>query len=616
MKNIIVGTAGHIDHGKTALVRALTGIDTDRLKEEKERGISIDLGFAHLEQDGVRLGFVDVPGHERFVRNMLAGAAGIDIVMLVVAADESIKPQTREHFEICRLLGLRSGVIALNKCDLVDPDLLELAALEVAEFVRGTFLDGAPIVAVSAKNGQGLSELRRALFECAERAHARETSGAFRLPIDRSFTLRGFGTIVTGTLASGTIRVEDEVEVLPSGRRLRVRSLQVHGEKTGIATAGQRTAVNLAGVEATELRRGMTLVPPGLFRTTPAVECRFELLPGALPLKHRAPVHFHSGTAETEAEVRLLDTLQPFQPGATGRIRLLLKEPLPLMPGDRFILRMFSPVVTIGGGTILENTPPSRMRRLVVAERLRTLETLDLQDRLALYAQEADPGIPLREAAARTGVLPEVLLLEASHAGLAVLKAEEPLLVPIARIAETARSLALSIETFHRTDPLAAGMPRRQAGLAPALLEAVLTAAPEIVAESEILRLKNFRVRLQSEEDDALRKIESLFRDGGLAVPAETDVLAASGLDERRARSILQLLLKQGSLIRVSPDVICHVDALTNLKALLQSHRGQPFSVPEFKEWTGVSRKYAIPLLEFLDRLHITQRQGDKRIVV
>ncbi len=281
MKNIIVGTAGHIDHGKTSLVRALTGIDTDRLKEEKERGISIDLGFAHLEQEGIRLGFVDVPGHERFIRNMLAGAVGIDVVMLVIAADESIKPQTREHFDICRLLGLRAGVIALNKSDLVDADLLGLARLEIAEYVQGTFLDGAPVVAVSAKTGHGLAELRGALVGCARGANARDADGAFRLPIDRSFTLRGFGTIVTGTLASGTIHVEDEVEVLPSGRRLRVRNLQVHGAKVESATAGQRTAVNLAGVEATELRRGMTLMPPGLFRTVSAVEGSFELLPGA-----------------------------------------------------------------------------------------------------------------------------------------------------------------------------------------------------------------------------------------------------------------------------------------------------------------------------------------------
>ena len=616
MKNIIVGTAGHIDHGKTSLVHALTGIDTDRLKEEKERGISIDLGFAHLEQGDIRLGFVDVPGHERFIRNMLAGAAGIDMVLLVVAADESIKPQTREHFEICRLLGLRSGVIALNKSDLADPDLLELAELEVAEYVRGTFLDSAPIVAVSAKTGQGLGELRRALFECAQQAQARDAGGAFRLPIDRAFTLRGFGTIVTGTLHAGTIHVDDEVELLPSGRRLRIRSIQVHGEKTELATAGQRTALNLAGIEASELHRGMTLVPPGFFRTSAAVECSFELLPGAAPLKHRAPIHFHAGTAETEAQVRLLDTLQPFQPGTSGRIRLLLKDPLPLMPGDKFIARMFSPVVTIGGGTIIENTLPARIRRVAAAERLRNLETLDLSGRLALYAKEGDPGIALAEAVARTGLLPDTLLAAASRAGLTVLKAEEPLLVPIERIAETARALSSRIEGFHRANPLAPGMPRRNAEMLPALLEAALATSPEIVIEGENLRLKRFRVQLQVDEDDALRKIEALFRDGGLVVPAEADVLAASGLDSPRARSILQLLIKQGSLIRVSPELIYHADALAGLKQLLQSHRGQPFSVPEFKDWTGISRKYAIPLLEFLDRLRVTQRQSDKRIVL
>jgi selenocysteine-specific elongation factor len=616
MKNIIVGTAGHIDHGKTSLVHALTGIDTDRLKEEKRRGISIDLGFAHLEQEAIRLGFVDVPGHERFIRNMLAGAAGIDIVLLVIAADESIKPQTREHFEICRLLGLRAGVIALNKSDLVDPDLLELARLEIAEYVQGTFLESAPIVAVSAKTGHGLAELRGKLIECARSASARDSSGAFRLPIDRSFTLRGFGTIVTGTLASGTIRVEDEVEVLPSGRRLRVRNLQVHGIKVESATAGQRTAVNLAGVEATELVRGMTLVPPGLFRTAAAVEGIFELLPGAPPLKHRAPVHFHSGTAETAAEMRLLDSLQPLKPGESARIRLLLKEALPLMPGDRFIVRMFSPVVTIGGGIILENTPRDRIRRVTAAERLRKLATLDLRGRLALYAEESQLGVPLREAVARTGVLSETLLAEACAAGLVVLKDEETLLVPRGRIQEAAKALASRVEAFHRSNPLAAGMPRRQAGLSAALLDAALAQLPEVVAEGETIRLESFHVRLRDEEDSALRKMEALFRDGGLAVPPEAEVLASSGLDSRRAHAILQMLLKQGSLVRVSPDLLYHADAVASLKELMESHRGQPFSVPEFKDWTGISRKYAIPLLEFLDRLHVTQRQGDKRIVV
>ncbi len=307
MKNIIVGTAGHIDHGKTTLVRALTGIHTDRFEEEKRRGISIDLGFAHLDHAGVRFGFVDVPGHERFVRNMLAGAGGIDAVILVIAADESIKPQTREHFDICRLLGVRHGLIALTKADAVDPDLLELARLETADFVAGSFLEGAPIIPVSGVTGLGLGHLRDALAALAARIPGRDPNGVFRLPIDRSFSLHGFGTVVTGTLLSGTVHVEEEVEVYPAARLLRVRGVQVHGGAVPSASAGQRTAVNLPGVEASDLRRGMVLAPPGLFLPTRAIDCRFDLLPSAPPLKHRAPIHFHAGTAVVHVVRRIAE---------------------------------------------------------------------------------------------------------------------------------------------------------------------------------------------------------------------------------------------------------------------------------------------------------------------
>ena len=616
MKNIIVGTAGHIDHGKTALVRALTGIDTDRLKEEKERGISIDLGFAHLEHEELRLGFVDVPGHERFVNNMLAGAAGIDIVLFVIAADESLMPQTREHFEICRLLGLRSGVVALNKADLVEPDLLELVRLELADFFKGTFLEAVPVVAVSAKTGVGLADLKTALVDCARRAPSRSAGGAFRLPIDRSFTLHGFGTVVTGTLASGSLRVEDEVEVLPGERRLRVRGLQVHGGAVAEAGAGQRTAVNLASVEASELCRGMMLVPPRLFRATTSVECRFELLASAISLKHGAPVHFHSGTAETEAEVRLLESLDPVAPGASVLLRFLLKSPLPLLPGDRFIARMFSPVVTIGGGVIIENTPPLRLRRVAAAQRLRILEGASLAERLALYASETEGGIALSEAVARTGVLPVELVTAAQDAGLVALRGPEPVLVPKTRIAESAAKLVTQVAEFHRRNPLAPGMPRTQAELPPLLLDAVLAASAELVAEGDLLRRAGFRIQLQSEEDEALRKIESLFREGGLATPGEAEVLAQSGVEPRRSRSILQLLLKQGRLVRVSPELIYHAEAVARLKQLLEARRGQSFTVPEFKEWTGISRKYAIPLLEYLDRIRLTRREGDRRVAL
>ncbi|MGB9606189.1 MAG: selenocysteine-specific translation elongation factor, partial [Bryobacteraceae bacterium] len=351
MKHVIVGTAGHIDHGKTALVKALTGIETDRLEEEKRRGISIELGFAHLDLGpDLRLGFVDVPGHERFVKTMLAGAWGIDLVLLVVAADESIKPQTREHFDICRLLSIRRGLVALTKADLVEADLLELVRLEVEEFVAGSFLEGAPVIPVSAVTGQGLEELKKALAAVGAETPEKDATRHFRLPVDRAFSLRGFGTIVTGTLVSGTVASDEEIEAHPAGWRLRVRSIQVHGQAVERARAGQRTALNIAGAEPAEVSRGTVLTAPGLFRPVTQFDARLELLPSARPLKNRAPVHFHAGTAEIEAEVRLLEGTDALQPGQSCWARILLREPTLLLPGDRFIIRMFSPVVTIGGG--------------------------------------------------------------------------------------------------------------------------------------------------------------------------------------------------------------------------------------------------------------------------
>src|SRR5580704_7363351 len=327
VKHVIVGTAGHIDHGKSALVEALTGTNPDRLEEEKRRGITIDLGFAFLNLEGLRLALVDVPGHERFIKNMLAGVGGIDVVLFVIAADESIKPQTREHFDICRLLGIPRGVIALTKADAVDADILGLVRLEVEEMVQGSFLEGAAIVPVSSVTGAGLEELRRELEHAAEAVPGKSSTGHFRLPIDRVFSVKGFGTVATGTLISGSVSKEQTVEVYPRERLLRVRGVEVHGEHADRAVAGQRTAVNLADIEPAELTRGDVLSEPGRFRAVKAVDCRLQLLASAKPLKHRAPVHFHCGTAEIEGEVRLLDGAARLEPGASAYARVVLRDP-------------------------------------------------------------------------------------------------------------------------------------------------------------------------------------------------------------------------------------------------------------------------------------------------
>src|SRR5215472_9527826 len=364
MKSIIIGTAGHIDHGKTALVKALTGIDADRLEEEKRRGITIDLGFAHLEMaaangEKLRLGFIDVPGHERFVRNMLAGVGGIDLVLLVIAADESIKPQTREHFEICRLLSIPRGITVITKADLVDEDTLNVVRLEIEEFVRGSFLDAgrSPIVPVSALKGTGLDQLKQEIARLAADVPARDSDALFRLPIDRVFVMKGFGAVVTGTLIAGRIKKEEEVEIFPSRKRARVRGVQVHGASSDQALAGQRTALNLAGVQMEELARGMTLAAPGTLEATQRIEVQLSLLKDAKPLKSRARVHLHAFSSETIAEVALHESAE-LKPGATALAQLRTADPLLLLPGDRAILRQFSPVVTIGGAIVLDAFPP------------------------------------------------------------------------------------------------------------------------------------------------------------------------------------------------------------------------------------------------------------------
>ena len=619
MKNIVAGTAGHIDHGKTALVHALTGTDTDRLKEEKERGISIDLGFAHLDlAEDMRLAFIDVPGHEKFIKNMLAGAGGIDLVLLVIAADESIKPQTREHFDICRLLNLKRGLVVITKSDLVDFEIAELVRLEAEDFVRGSFLEDAPIIPVSSATGAGLPRLREELLCVARSIPGKDASQHFRLPIDRAFSMRGFGTVVTGTLAAGVVRIEQEIELHPGGRRVRVRGIQVHGSGVDRAAAGQRTALNLSGIDTAELRRGMVLSEAGRFSTTRQIDAAFDLLPSARPLKHRAPVHFHAGTSEVEAETRLLGTIQALQPGRRAYVRFLLREPLLLLPGDRFIARMFSPVVTIGGGIVLDIAAPRR----APVSRLETLERGTLPEKISLLARESGHGIDIAALIARTGLREDEIQKAASAAGLMILNEPRSWLIDPVWFQQRADALHQMLKDFHREKPLLLGMSKEELRMrlipnAPEfILDALLARSKTAVAQGDLVRLASHRVALKSDEETATSKIEEAFRKAGFAVPSTAEALAKCGVEPARAKSLLQLMLRDRRLVRITEDLVFHPSAIEKLRELLAARKGARFGVAEFKDWTGISRKYAIPLLEFLDREHVTRREGDARLVL
>ena len=616
MKHIIVGTAGHIDHGKTALVKALTGIDADRLEEEKRRGITIDLGFAHLQlTPSLRLGFVDVPGHERFVKNMLAGVGGIDLVLFAIAADESIKPQTREHFDICRLLEIPRGVIALTKADLVDDEILALVRAEVQELVAGSFLEGAPVVPVSSVTGAGLEQLRQALARVAAEAPEKDASGHFRLPIDRVFTVKGFGTVATGTLVSGSVAKEQEVELYPAGRRLRVRGVQVHGTSARRAVAGQRTAVNLADIEPAELARGDVLSEPGVFRAVKQVDCRLQLLPTAKPLKHRAPVHFHSGTAEIEAEVRLLEGTAPLRPGGAAYVRLLLRDAALLLPGDRFIIRMFSPVVTIGGGVVLDVGAAGKAARA----RLEVLASADAAERIALLVRETPFGMGMAGLVARTGLVEPEIAAAAARAPLITIWQPQPWYVDRTWFQAARERMVETVREFHRKNPLQPGIAKpdlRPPGAPPFVLDALLADAKEIVAEGDTVRLRGHTLVLNQDERQARAAIEGAFQQAGLAVPAVAQVLAKSGVEPARARSLLQILLREKQLVRINDELVIHHSAIEELRRMLAARKPARFNVGTFKEWTGVSRKYAIPLLEFLDRERITRRQGEERLIL
>jgi len=631
MKHVIVGTAGHIDHGKSALVEALTGTHPDRLEEEKRRGITIDLGFAFLDLGAVRIGFVDVPGHEKFVRNMLAGVGGFDLVVLVVAADESIKPQTREHFDICRLLGISKGIVAITKTDLVDADWLGLVRLEIEDFVRGSFLEGAPVVGVSARTGAGLDDLRAALLCTAGQASARNSSRPFRLPIDRAFAMKGFGTVVTGTLLEGAMKLETEVELYPVGKRVRVRGLHSGGKAVDQAVAGQRTAVNLAAVERDEVRRGMVLGPPRAFDPSRRFDARVTLLSSARPLSQRTRVHFHQGAAESVAEVILLDQAE-LSPGTSALAQLYLSERVVLLPGDRFILRQFSPVVTIGGGAVIDPRASRHRRRdASIAPFLKTLESGTREEILAALLESSSRALGPKEIRSRTGWLDsetdEAARALASKKHARVIR-EKPLLVASAQaFGALIERIRRVVEEFHRANPLLPGIPKQDLrARAGSISEEVFIAALDDLVRSkglavsgDLVQRAGREIALSAEESKAKELIEREFQRAGLAVPSIAAVLEKLPVEPARARKILQILLREKALIRVSEDLVFHPDALAKLRTLLAQYRrerGERLSVPAFKDLTGITRKYAIPLLEYLDREQVTRRAGDERVIL
>ncbi|MBV8895987.1 MAG: selenocysteine-specific translation elongation factor [Acidobacteriaceae bacterium] len=609
---LVVGTAGHIDHGKTSLVRALTGIDTDRLAEEKKRGISIDLGFAHMALPaGERISFIDVPGHERFIKNMLAGVAGIDAVLLIVAADESVKPQTREHFEICRLLGIQRGIVVLTKVDLASADQIASAKADVAHLVAGSFLENAPVVSVSAKTRQGFDDLKQQLAALSKQIERRDASGFARLPIDRSFALKGFGTVVTGTLGHGKLHVGDAVLIHPIAREVRVRGLQVHGRAVQEATAGERTAVNLAGIDHAEIRRGFTLTSKAGIEPTNLLDAQLEWLREEDAPLSRREIFVHLGTAEVVAEVKVIMPGEPYA-------RIWLAEQVLAFPGDRLILRRPSPAETIAGGFVVEVFPKRRMNRTRVVARLQTLSKASLGERLQWLVQESGSGQTLAELVRVTGADPETIKSAvAGNPALSFIETSQRA-VSTELLERKRRELIQWLAHFHAANPAASGAPIAQARrtLDPAFADAVIDHDSAIVIRGDLIALTAHKPRVSSGEMNALAQLERAFREAGFQPPLVNEILKKADPDPRKARGLLEALIKSGRLVRLSPDLVYHAEVIDHVRKSLAQHKGRKFSVPEFKEWTQISRKFAIPLLEYLDRVHVTKRDGDSRIVL
>ncbi len=633
MQHFVLGTAGHVDHGKTSLVKALTGIDTDRLKEEKERGITIELGFASLRlPSGPTLGIVDVPGHEKFIKHMVAGAAGIDLVLMVIAADEGIMPQTKEHLHICSLLGITTGLVALTKTDLVEPDWLDLVRSEITDYLQGTFLAGAPIVPVSAVNGTGVKELLTCLDNTVARLTEKVDDGIFRLPIDRIFTMKGFGTVVTGTLISDRIKVGEDIQILPENISARIRGIQVHNAPVEEAFSGQRTAINLQGIEKSTLERGNVLVRPQTVWPTQRLDVYFEYLDAnTRKLKNRALVRLHTGATEIMTRMVLLEA-DELSPGQKCFAQLNLASEDVVVAGDHFVLRSYSPVTTIGGGLILDPQPGKHKRKnKKILEDLQILRDGTLAQKIPVLLDRAGfGGITSRALALRTGVHVKKVRdalekLFSSHQAI-LLSSEEATSLSARLYTQLEELITSSLADYHQKNPLTAGISKEELKAALAdtvsvkLFNMVLTGLGKkeiIVSDKDNIRLASHHVQLAVDEDALHQSIAATYAQAGLAPPSLSDVLSPFKDQKAKAQTIVKLMLKDGELIKINEDLCFARAALEKLRdeykaQLIRDGQATPAS---FKDLTGLSRKFIIPLMEYFDASKLTVRVGDHRIL-
>lgn len=638
MREIILGTAGHVDHGKTSFIKALTGIDTDRLKEEKERGITIELGFAHLDLPcGHRIGIVDVPGHEKFVRNMVAGAAGMDLVAFIIAADEGIMPQTREHFEICQLLGIKNGLIILTKKDLVDEEWLELVQDDIRAYFKGTFLENAPIIPVSSATGEGVEEAKKAIDANISGLPFQEEFGPFRLAVDRVFSMKGFGTVVTGSSLSGRIAVGEEIEFHPAGVKAKIRGIQVHGEDVGLVEAGHRTAINLQGIDKETINRGDMAATPGSMTDSTLMDADFTYLKSlAKKLKNRTQVRIHVGAREITGRVIFMET-DEMNPGDRANVQLLLQEPASVWPGDRYVIRSYSPVRTIGGGTILNNAPPKRKRtsqkdRDANHRIFHTFLNGTEHERLLLFLEESGTdGLTQAQLSTRLGVfgnkLKKLLQTPISTREILVADSERQRLIAAPAFEKLTQTITAILEAYHQANPLLTGLAKEElrSGIKPPVDHKLFQFALDnlikqnvIVQDQAEVRMAGFEVTLQVDEQELKERIFKIYREAGLAPPNYKEVVeGVSELPEKQVHQVINLLIQDKQLTKVTESLFFDTQQLEALAAQVTEfiRKHGEIDAPRFKELTGLTRKFSIPLLEYFDKIKLTIRIDDKRVL-